>query len=51
MIFILNSEGFYDHLIAHIEKMKAENFLYEEAVKRVVIIKQPEEIVPFFNTQ
>lgn len=51
MIFILNSEGFYDHLIAHIEKMKAENFLYEEAVKRVVIISEPEEMVAFFNTQ
>lgn len=47
MIFILNSEGFYDHLIAHIDKMKQENFLYEEAVRRIVIIKEPAEIVPF----
>ena len=49
MIFILNSEGFYDHLIAHIEKMKGENFLYEEAVKRVVIIREPDEMVAFFK--
>ena len=49
MIFILNSEGFYDHLIAHIEKMKVENFLYEEAVKRVVIISEPEEMAEFFR--
>jgi hypothetical protein len=49
MIFILNTEGFYDHLIAHIEKMKAEAFLYEEAVKRIVIIHQPEEIAQYFR--
>jgi uncharacterized protein (TIGR00730 family) len=49
MIFLLNSEGFYDHLIAHIEKMKSENFLYEEAVKRIVIISQPQEMITYFS--
>jgi uncharacterized protein (TIGR00730 family) len=47
MIFILNSEGFYDHLIAHIDKMKQESFLYEEAVKRIVIISEPSEMIQF----
>lgn len=48
MIFIINAEGFYDHLIAHIEKMKEENFLYEEAVKRIVVVNEPEEMVQYF---
>lgn len=47
-IYILNSGGFYDHLIQHIEKMKAEQFLYEDAVKRISIINDPSELVQNF---
>lgn len=42
-IYILNSGGFYDHLIRHIETMKAEGFLYEEAIKRIHVISTPAE--------
>lgn len=49
MIFILNSDGFYDHLIAHIGRMKEENFLYEEAQKRIIILSDPAEIEPFIG--
>lgn len=44
MIFILNSGGFYNHLIAHIKQMQQEGFLYEEAQKRVIIIDNPSEL-------
>ena len=44
MIFILNSGGFYNHLIAHIRQMQQEGFLYEEAQKRVIIIDTPAEL-------
>jgi len=44
MIFILNSDGFYNHLIAHIRQMQQEGFLYEEAQKRVIIIDNPSEL-------
>lgn len=44
LIFILNSGGFYDHLIAHIGKMQEENFLYEAARKRIIIINTPAEL-------
>jgi uncharacterized protein (TIGR00730 family) len=44
LIFILNSGGFYDHLIAHIGKMQEENFLYEAARKRIIIISTPAEL-------
>jgi uncharacterized protein (TIGR00730 family) len=44
-IFILNSGGFYDHLIAHIRQMKDENFLYEAAEKRLHVLNQPEDLL------
>ncbi|MBL7731206.1 MAG: TIGR00730 family Rossman fold protein [Chitinophagaceae bacterium] len=46
-IYILNSGGFYDHLVKHIEMMKQENFLYEEAIKRITVISDPAELIPF----
>lgn len=48
-IFILNSGGFYTHLIRHIEQMKEEHFLYEEAQKRVTVLSNPAELIPFIN--
>lgn len=48
-IFILNSGGFYTHLIRHIEQMKLEHFLYEQAEKRVTIINDPDELLEFLN--
>lgn len=48
MIFILNSGGFYTHLIAHINQMQEEAFLYEAARKRLVILDEPAEIISCF---
>lgn len=48
-IYILNSAGFYDHLIAHIELMKKEGFLYEEAIKRITVIREPQELESLFR--
>jgi uncharacterized protein (TIGR00730 family) len=47
LIFLINSGGFYHHLIAHIKQMREENFLYEEAEKRIIILNQPSEILSF----
>ena len=33
-IFILNSDGFYDHLLKHIQQLKEEGFLYEPTKKK-----------------
>jgi uncharacterized protein (TIGR00730 family) len=44
LIFILNSDGFYDHLIAHIARIKQEGFLYEEAYSKVFILERVEEL-------
>lgn len=43
-IFILNSAGFYDHLIAHLTKMEEENFLYDPFLKKIKIINDPLEL-------
>jgi len=46
-IYILNSGGFYTHLLEHIELMKAEGFLYEDAIKRIHVINEPADLVTF----
>ena len=49
LIFILNSGGFYDHLIAHIGKMQEEKFLYEAAWERLIIINEPSDIIQYIT--
>lgn len=43
-IFLLNTDGFYDHLILHIDKMRSEEFLYEKDEHKIVVINEPAEI-------
>ncbi len=44
-IFILNSGGFYHHLIQHIQQMRKEQFLYENVEKGITIINEPGELL------
>lgn len=48
-IFILNSGGFYNHLIQHIQQMREEQFLYEQAEKRIIVVDDPAELLPYFK--
>jgi hypothetical protein len=43
-IFILNSGGFYDALLLHINKMMDEGFLYHQPSKSFTVVSTPEEI-------
>lgn len=43
-LFLLNSNGYYNHLVAHIRHMEKENFLYEKMEERIVLVNDPEEI-------
>jgi uncharacterized protein (TIGR00730 family) len=43
-IFILNSNGFYNHLMQHIRHMQEEKFLYEKAEKRITLLSDPSEL-------
>lgn len=46
-IFILNSNGFYDHLLAHIEQLDKNGFLYETARERITILSDPLQLVQY----
>ena len=46
-IFILDSNGFYEHLLAHIEQLNKEGFLYEAAKERITILSDPSELVQY----
>ncbi len=44
-IYLLNSGGFYAHLIAHMNQMEQEGFLYEKFSDRLKIADTPQEII------
>jgi hypothetical protein len=44
-IFVLNSAGFYDHLISFLHSMEGNGFLYSKIIDCLVIISSPEELV------
>ncbi|HMK05038.1 MAG TPA: TIGR00730 family Rossman fold protein [Ferruginibacter sp.] len=43
-IFILNTAGFYDHLLAHAAMMQNENFLYDRIEDKFVVLGMPAEL-------
>ncbi|MBA4198458.1 MAG: TIGR00730 family Rossman fold protein [Chitinophaga sp.] len=43
-IFILNTDGYYNNLLAHLDTMKANGFLYEDWRERITVINEPKEI-------
>ena len=48
-IFILNSDGFYNALLQHIELMKKEGFLYQEAIDKIQVINKVHELDGYLN--
>jgi uncharacterized protein (TIGR00730 family) len=46
-IFILNTNGFYDHLLRHITSLEKNGFLYESAKERITVLREPNEIESF----
>jgi len=40
-IFLLNTDGFYDSLLEHINRMQAENFLHLKIENQVTVITEP----------
>ncbi len=43
-IFILNSDNYYSALIAHMQKMHEDGFLYESPENNMTILKNPTEL-------
>lgn len=44
-IFLLNSAGFYDGLIQHLQQLEKEGLLYDRLEDRVVICTHPEQVM------
>ena len=44
-IIIMNTGGFYDHLILHLKAMEAENFLYHKIADKLTVVSSPGEMV------
>lgn len=43
-IYILNTDGFYNHLKLHLLQMQKEGFLYEDVEERIIFCNTPVEI-------
>ncbi len=43
-IIIMNTAGFYDHLIMHLQAMEKHQFLYHKIVDKLTIVSEPAEL-------
>lgn len=48
-IFILNTDGFYDQLLKHIDVMLKHGFLYEDPYQMIKVVDVPKQILPYIN--
>ncbi len=48
-IFILNTAGYYNNLLAHNKMMQQEGFLYDNIDDRIVILETPNTIEGYIN--
>jgi len=48
-IILLNADGYYTHLLAHIKNMQTEGFLHEKWSDRLVIVETPQAIFNFLS--
>lgn len=46
-IFILNTAGFYNHLLAFAQTMQSESFLYDKIEDKLVVLNQADEILKY----
>jgi uncharacterized protein (TIGR00730 family) len=46
-IFILNSAGFYGHLLAFAQTMQDENFLYDKLEDKLVVLNSPQDLIEY----
>lgn len=48
-IFVLNSNGYYNALMAHISSMQEQNFLYDKMEDRITVLDEPGELEQFLD--
>jgi len=44
-VFILNSDGFYDHLLKHLQYLNDEGFLWNNLSDLLIVITEPKELL------
>ncbi len=44
-IYILNTDGFYNHLIAHLQRMEQDGFLYEQISNMIAVFDEPNALI------
>jgi uncharacterized protein (TIGR00730 family) len=42
-VFLLNTEGFYDHLLNHLRFLSREGFLYNDFESQIIVLKEPND--------
>lgn len=47
MVFIMNSDGFYNRLLGHMQFLSDEGFLWGELEKQFTILEEPADLRPF----
>ena len=50
-VFILNSGGFYNHLLAHLQLLTDEGFLYGKLEEQITVLNEPEELLKYMDGQ
>jgi len=48
-IYVLNSGGFYDHLLKHLQHAQKEGFLYDDIENKIIFCEAPAEIFNKIN--
>ncbi|HZH38201.1 MAG TPA: TIGR00730 family Rossman fold protein [Flavisolibacter sp.] len=48
-IFIMNGGGFYNHLIAHMQLLSDEGFLYGRLEEKFTVLNEPEELAQYLG--
>ena len=48
-IFIMNSGGFYDHLLTHMHKLAAEGFLYGNLDEQITVLNEPGQLAGYIG--
>jgi len=48
-IVLINSDGYYDNLVAHLNKMQSENFLYSGWKENLAIVMDPQALISLID--
>ncbi len=48
-VFVLNSGGFYNHLLAHLQLLTTEGFLYGNLPEQITVLQAPEDLIEYLT--